>query len=132
MKIKINEYENHEINFPEEITIQEFRMLVNRIKVMDKAFCNEDVLVKTIKSHTNYIKGKSWTKDRELVLKAVKLCYFGSKEEKMAFAQSQGREWELMVSVLYTIRKIYNITPKEVGVTRFISRGESPASVIKK
>jgi hypothetical protein len=65
----------------------------------------------------------AWTK--ELVIEAIKTSYFGSNEEKQLFGVKLGRAWEKISNQLSALRKSFEIKPADVGIKRFIKRGEA-------
>jgi predicted RNA-binding Zn-ribbon protein involved in translation (DUF1610 family) len=60
----------------------------------------------------------SWD-SRSEALKAIRIHYFGTKEDKDLFARQKGVPWEQIMKSTHNLRARYNIRPTEVGLKEF-------------
>ena len=62
-------------------------------------------------------KGMKWNKEN--VVKALKIHYFGSKAEKVQFAEDNQNSWENVMKSIHGLRTRYNIPPQEIGLQEY-------------
>jgi hypothetical protein len=65
----------------------------------------------------------SW-KDRNEVLKVLKIHYHGTKEDKTRYADNLKVTWNYLTKSFHLLIKRYDIKPYEIGLTRFKKQGE--------
>jgi len=53
------------------------------------------------------------------VIKALKIHYFGTRAEKMQFAEYKKGSWETITKAIHVLRKKFNISPQEVGLQKY-------------
>lgn len=58
-------------------------------------------------------------KDRNEVLNAVKIHYFGTDEEKNQFAEMKNTTWMNVMKAINNLRRRFNVKPQEVGLEEF-------------
>jgi len=65
-------------------------------------------------------------KDRDEVIRLIKLHYFGTREQKEAFARNkhESATWTHVLKCISNLRKRYNIKPEEIGLKEFPTRYE--------
>lgn len=141
MKVKLNEYEAWEINLKQVYEPQEFLQVVERFndtaKIIRKGFMggdsmpsndiesnispykNTDNISTDVKRKYTKSTGTFWGSDRNVVIKAIKLHYFGTQEEKNLFANNHNTQWVKIPSNLYRLKTKFNIRPQEVGLKRY-------------
>lgn len=64
-------------------------------------------------------KAKFKWKDRDEVIRVLRMHYTGTKAEKQAYANSKGAEWNIITKSFSNLRKRYNVQPAEIGLTDF-------------
>lgn len=118
MKIKINERESYLIDLPEEIDGEEFLGMLRRLREL-KNLLSLSAPVTVLNQRA---KRTNWT--RELAIKNLRIKYLGTREEKLALAESRNSDWRVYTKTLDGQRKRYGITAQEVGLIRFPKKGE--------
>ena len=135
MKIQINDNESYIINLNDEVTLDELKSLVEKIELLSKPLSllskltlitpkNEKVTVKekAVKEKAKQRrKGMKWN-GRDDVIKALKLHYEGTKEEKFQFAESKKTSWDNIIKAIHGLRRKHDIKPKELGLKKFSVR----------
>ncbi len=147
MKVKINEYENYEITFPDKIDVQTFLGLVSHLveiqrmlsKNVFSTVSQQDVSLSTKREYTKsgkYTKEKltgvrknaearKFNKSREEALRLLILNYYGTKEDKEAISEEYNNTpWEKIQSAFSYTRKKWKIQPQEIGITHFPLKAE--------
>jgi len=136
MKIKINEQETYEIVIDngKEYTFEEFLQLIGKLVKISKIIStdtplpltkNDPTKMESVKPQEGLFKKKQRGKariqwNRDLAVEAVKTHYHATKEEKEAFAQSQNvPDWNYLLKAMSILKRRFNITPSEVGMTAF-------------
>jgi hypothetical protein len=129
MKIKINEKETYNIEIPEEISSQEFLGLMSRLDIVSKIINkssvfegsnfekypvqigNPDAEIVISKGSKNRLE---FGKTREGVIKALKINYFGSEEDRNKFLREQGvANWKNMGKSISKYKKLWKIKNQE-------------------
>lgn len=136
MKIRISESESYEIAIPEEVDMESFHGLMERLGRVLK-MVGKDVLASC--GSVGEARGKSrnygrFRKDRELCVEVVKSYYGEDKralEEFMEEMDLHGGAKKDLYSALYILKKYHNIQPDEVGLIRYPKKGETFKSVRK-
>jgi hypothetical protein len=145
MKIKFNDFESMQVRIKEDYEFIEFEALTQRfvqiVKIGKKDFVieqnielNKDEIKEEVKTKRKYVKsgqftsnrnprGKpnAWFNNKAMMIKCLKIHYFGTKEHKQEFLREIGsnKTWsELSKSFSYSKKKL-NILPKELGLKRF-------------
>lgn len=138
MKIVIGEGESYDLKLNDTLTLQELNEVVYKLQSIQKVFGKYNLMSSTsispeIKNtKVRKTRGKGIKLSREDVIKGLKLMYFGSKESKKEAEKESGISWNALVWRLKYYKKHSNITPKEVGLTRFPVRGEGAGDTIMK
>jgi len=113
MKIQISEFENYEIDFPDEVSIEQLSKVVFRlqqiIKLMDKDPINNG------EERVRRRRRASIGWSREEIVEGLKILSSGSKEEKENWAMKYGRDWDSITKSLYYYKNRYGITSSELG-----------------
>jgi len=140
MKVRINEKESYEFDIPEEMDIDEFQFFVQRLNQLNKFISKDDVNVlsipkptqsKKVNQNNQFITSKGTPRvkanfrriphmtDRYEALRALKLHYWGNKEEKQAYAKKFNYDWDTLVKRMSKFKEKHNIKPREVGLFKF-------------
>lgn len=53
------------------------------------------------------------------VIDALKIHYFGTKAQKMQFAENKNASWETITKAIHELRRRFNINPQEIGLQEF-------------
>jgi len=125
MKIKINDYESHEIRFPETINIKEFFSFVQKMNALAKTFryFNRDdpaTSTENPPSERKYIK-----LTREEGINFLKQYYTSDEERKKLFEKYMFISQKSFIWKANKIREDFKIQAKEVGLIRFPMGRES-------
>ncbi len=128
MKIKINQYESYNIDFPDEIGAQEFFAMKGRIDNIARLIGKDPLLqtaqdapmteFKQTKVHAP-IEQRPWDASREEGLKFIKCQYFGTQIERAEYEKISQRTWGDISKRVSSCKIKWNIQPKEVGMIRF-------------
>ncbi len=136
MKIKINQYESYNIEFPDEIGAQEFFAMKGRIDNIARLI-GKDPLLQTAQDvpftpikaqrirQSSTIEQRPWSQSREKAIKFVKCHYCGTDEEKAEYVKISGKPWINIYKRVSGLKQQHNIQPEEVGLTRFPLVGEN-------
>ena len=57
--------------------------------------------------------------NREEIVHALKIHYFGEKSEKLQFAKLKETTWDNIMKAIHGLRKRYNISAQEVGLAEY-------------
>jgi hypothetical protein len=144
MKIRINEHETYDMNFPAEISMQEVAVISDRLNRIIKLFGKDIVLenVKHLKSEKIIKSVKSNRKrfpekviflraNREAVKELFLAYYTKTDEEFMAVVKKhdlqdyiRDRQVFAKNSVLVKLKSLHKLTPNEVGLKKWLGHGE--------
>lgn len=141
MKIKVSNAEMYEINFPEEISGKDFRILLRRLfnieKLMDRSngihteiSVSNEVGTGTTKKHKRKYRRKHKSKDfnRETIVQLLKAHYDHNQDvvrkEKAMNKIVEGIDVKQFLKSSTYYKQKYSIKPKEVGMKRFPNQSE--------
>jgi len=140
MKININKDEVYELNFPDEITPDEFLEIYERFGNIAKLIklSNQEKVIDTFKNQFNqrvrkpYILKNPLNPDKitqrcntnpfldtkEKILDLLQYAYHGSKEDKERICKLMGYSWSDINKRFHNLFKRFNFLPSEVGLTQ--------------
>lgn len=138
MKIKVSNAEMYEINFPEEISGKDFRILLRRLFNIEKLMDRSNGIHKTIeisevgtvttKKHKRKHRHKNLQLDRVTIVKLLKAHYDHDKDiigkEKAMNKIVAGIKVKQFLKKSTYYKAKYGIKPKEVGMKRFPNQSE--------
>lgn len=138
MKIKINSREAYEIQLPETIGKDELISITERFEKLIK-FLGKDELMASVPEENKkekkikYPSGRKkphkreWARNRNMVIKLLKIHYFGTKGDKEIISKNLKANWsDNIMRSLTNLTKKWKIQPKEVGLKKFPTRDTSP------
>lgn len=128
MKIRISDKEFYIIELDkDEISPEEFSGFMNRLKIVEKILSKSELGAGVSVSHKAKViqhRGKKeypWKNDKAELIKAFKIFYNGTKEEKERYANKVGDKWNHLVKNLFYQRREGKIKPKDLGMKYFPS-----------
>ena len=139
MKIKINQSETYDIEIPEEVTMEQFIGLQQRFNHISKVLCKDTFGALStgkipevrgtrgpykIRKTRHPLSERPWCKDRNEMIKIIKILYYSNKQAKEEYAKSINRTWLDISKSVSSYRRKWNIGPEEVGLIRFPYKGE--------
>ena len=68
---------------------------------------------------------------REDIMDALKIHYFGQREDKLMFAEKKGTSWDNIAKTIHVLRKRHNISPQEIGLKEFPTVKKGRMKVVK-
>lgn len=134
LKIKLPNNDMFLTEVPEEIDFQHLPQITDKLNKIIKYFGRDELMAtassdefskvkekKKYRYYTPMSSGSFSVKDmsREQAIEFIKLYYFGSDEEKEAFAIRHNTSWKPIMFRVYAIRKKYSILPQEIGIKKF-------------
>ena len=130
MKIIISEKEFYEIDMPAQISINQISVIADKLYKLNKIF-GKDILVDAVKNPKTQIKHKKRNSrlkpTREQVISYLKI-YTSDKSvsAKQEELKKLGiKDYERFSKASYYFRNKFKITPQELGLIRFPTRGEN-------
>lgn len=132
MKIKVNENETYEINFPEDVDTQQFFELFSRLSHISKMISKDPIVQSSFRSpinsngtrhYRNTGIHKAFNKDREEAIRFGRLHYHGTKEEKQKVAAECKLGWDDLIKGFSYAKKKWKIKPHELGLRNFPGQG---------
>lgn len=67
----------------------------------------------------------SYRKNRDETINMMKVNYFGDEKEKENYAKNIGIDWQEIAKDIWRLRNKFKITPQEVGLDKFPTRGKA-------
>lgn len=137
MKIIINSKESYELDLQDEISLEQFQYLINRLVELNKVFNKFSINAATTEETENIKKLKSLRQskgkflpryDRNEAIKYIKAYYKNDKTDFNQYLQNIGCTHladSSHSSIINKLKRGFNILSEEVGLIKFPKRGES-------
>jgi hypothetical protein len=130
MKIIISEKEFYEIDMPAQISINQISVIADKLYKLNKIF-GKDIIVNAVKNPKTQIKHRRQNRrlkpTREQVVNLLKIYTsdksVSAKEEELKKLGID--DYERFSKASYYFRNKFKITPEELGLIRFPTRGEN-------
>jgi hypothetical protein len=108
------------------ITNSKARKLYGRIysRIYNRGYKQKEKVEKITKIPRKRGAQKVKWKDKNEVLKVLKIHYHGNKEDKLRYANNIGVTWQYLTKNFHLLLKRFNVKPYEVGLTKFRKRWE--------
>lgn len=136
MKIQLKDDETYEIKLPEELTSQDFLILLEKLeKIVKLIKLSGDFKNSTYKDNPTRTRVSSIAYNcpnpfdtREKVLDFLQYGYHGTKEDKDRIVKYIGRSWKELQKRFHDLINRYSIQPNEIGLTKWKVKGENMRS----
>ena len=135
MKIKINSHEAYEIQLPETIGKDELISITERFEKLIKFLGKDELMAGSPEEKSSKVKKinypaerkpmhrREWARDKNIVIKLLKIHYLGTKEQKEAIAKELKTDWnDNIMRSLTNLTKRHKIQSKEIGLKKFPTR----------